>query len=197
MAILEEAVRRLLARMEVRYRHVGMGQFACTSCGAAMHEDYSDGAKEVFFYEEAHSPSCPWRQLKEAIEPLDAPVEAPAPPAPQTPAPLREAAPEEAATIQELAQAVGLALLRAWDGRPAEQRASLSMTLSCCAALAHSLGRLIAAAPKEDITPEQWAAWVEQNAQMVRETADEARRQREAVGADVPPVMVAEPKFLM
>lgn len=119
------------------------------------------------------------------------------PPAPQTPAPLREAAPEEAATIQELAQAVGLALLRAWDGRPAEQRASLSMTLSCCAALAHSLGRLIAAAPKEDITAEQWAAWVEQNAQMVRETADEARRQRDAVGDDVPPVMVAEPKFLM
>jgi hypothetical protein len=126
--------------------------------------------------------------------------------APQTPAPLREAAPEEAATIQELAQAVGLALLRAWDGRPAEQRASLSMTLSCCAALAHSLGRLIAAAPKEDITAEQWAAWVEQNAQMVRETADEARRQRVEPGliaADARyagselRMLVPEPKFVM
>jgi hypothetical protein len=59
------AAQKLLQRTGARYGYSGMGQYACNCCGALAYDDSHDTFAS--FHEEAHSPSCPWRVLKEAV----------------------------------------------------------------------------------------------------------------------------------
>jgi hypothetical protein len=64
---LLEAAKRLLEKSPARWRDRGYGLFFCTSCGAQREVDYGDQDTPMTEKREPCSPSCPWRQLEEAI----------------------------------------------------------------------------------------------------------------------------------
>lgn len=66
-----EALRVLVKRDDLRWKHRGYDQYGCSSCGAAARpNDFG-----VMLRKEACSPSCPWRQAEEAIALEDAEAE--------------------------------------------------------------------------------------------------------------------------
>jgi hypothetical protein len=115
----------------------------------------------------------------------------------------RDATPEEAAIIEELARIGATAMLRYWDHQPTGRTKPFNFTMVMLSAQLHALGRLMASAPQGDITPDQWRAWLEQNCAVLRATAYSARQQLlanpplEDGEALRPPILVPQPKFVM
>lgn len=63
---LYDAAKILLDTGKGRWKDLGYGRFACTSCGAQKSVDYDHDHKHEVT--EPCSRSCPWRRLEEAVE---------------------------------------------------------------------------------------------------------------------------------
>lgn len=57
---LDAALRVLVTRSPSRWRDLGFGMFACSSCGAARTIDYGDHDQPPTEQREPCAPTCPW-----------------------------------------------------------------------------------------------------------------------------------------
>lgn len=123
---------------------------------------------------------------------------------------IRDAAPDEDRLIRYLSRVMGQVALQAWSQLPPEMKEGYSMALTISAALTHNLGAMLAAAPKDAIGVDDPAfrQFIETTCDLVRANAISRRLEvlRALPGApapaasddpQLPPLSVAQPKFLM
>lgn len=122
---------------------------------------------------------------------------------------IRDAADDEDRLIRYLSRRLGQVAMDAWHGLPPELKEGYSMPLTISAALTHSLGLMLAAAPKEAIAADDptFGQFVETTCDLVRANAITARQRllEELAGTTPKPegpaaplrVTVPTPKFTM
>lgn len=132
-----------------------------------------------------------------------------------TPQRLREATADEDRLVKYLSRIVGQVTVQAWNQLPPEMKDGFHMAIVFSTALAHNLGQLLAAMPKEHLAVDDpaWLQMIETTLEMVRANAVDARRRvleqqaileaggtkpdAEEATAQTPRVVMPQPKFLM